>query len=121
MLPPVFATLSAAAPVTALVGTNPCRVYPYGFAGEAPTYPYVTWSIISGAPDNLLSERPPIDAMSVQIDIWAKTDASARALAIAVRDAFELTAHITRFGSTERDRETESYRYSMDVDFWVHR
>lgn len=121
MIPPVFAILSATTAVTALLGSAPCRVYPYGAATQQPTYPYATWTIISGSPENLITGAPGIDQMSVQVDIWARTDASARAVMVAVRDALEPVSTMTRFGSTERESATEAYRYSMDFDFWVDR
>lgn len=120
MLPPVFALLNVA-PVTALVGTNPVRVFPWGEAPEGTAYPYVTWGVISGVPDNQLSGSPCVDSINVQVDVWAKTAASAVAVATAVRNAIEPSAHMVNFGSTERDPDTGSYRYRMSFDFWQGR
>lgn len=122
MTPPVFTVLSAASTVTALVGSDPVRVFGFGDAPLEPTYPYVTWQTVGGAPAQMLAAVPLVDSHRVQIDCWGATQASVLAVAEAVRDAIEAAGHhMVGFGDTSRDPETKSYRFRMDFQFWKAR
>lgn len=121
MIPNIFPILSGSVPVTALVGSNPVRIFPFEEATEGVTYPYVTWTVITGTPANTLDKLPVIDYLSTQVDIWGKTSASALDVAAAVRDAIEPHAHMVGLGSMERDLETKSYRVRLDFDFFIER
>lgn len=120
MLPPVFATLRASSAVLALLGTPP-RVYRHGDAPQDVPRPYVTWSLISGLPENNLSDPPPVDHLVIQVDCWSQTDEQVEQLAIAVRDAIEPYAHMTGFPVNERERDTKLYRISLQFDWWLSR
>lgn len=125
MLPPVFQTLKASSAVTNIVGTNPPRIYRHG---EAPAHvvnppagsqiAYITWLLVSGEPENNLSDPPPVDRQSVQVDCWHPTDAGVEALGDAVRDAIEAVTHVTQYRNRPRDPDTRRYRVSIDADFW---
>lgn len=65
MYAPIFALLSANAGVTALLGTSPCRAYPFGNAPDQVTKPYITWQTIGGNPENYLKDSPNIDRYSL--------------------------------------------------------
>jgi hypothetical protein len=117
MIPPIFATLSAAAPVTALIGSNPCRCYPFGQAPQGTVIPYVTWQTISGTPTNKLTQGSFYDSMRAQIDCWAATGSAAIALAEVVRTALEPVGVCVSLNLNEKDAETGIYRYSMDFEF----
>jgi hypothetical protein len=128
MIPPIFPILAAAPAVTALLGTSPTRIYPFGENTEKTvTYPYITWQLITGTPENYLGDRPDIDNTRVQIDCWGDGGtgkngaASVNAVADAVRNVLEDHGYMVDFGSTERDPDTVSYRYRMDFEFWTHR
>lgn len=125
MLPPIFALLKNATAVTALVGTNPVRVYRHGAAPQNVVAPYVTWSVITATPQNTLSEAPKADACTVQIDCWSDNtgtgDAAVEALATAVRNAIEPHAHMTGFGPNVRDFETQRFRFTLQFDYWLSR
>lgn len=126
MMPPLFQALSTDAGVGVLLGAGPlCRVYPAGEAPENVQYPYATWQIVSGNPENYLGDRPNIDQIRVQLDCWSPSAGGsitkASQVADAVRYALESRGHQVDFGSTERDAETGSYRYRMDFDFWISR
>jgi hypothetical protein len=125
MLPPIFQILRAAPNVTALVGTNPARIYRHGAAPQATAAPYITWSVITGTPQNTLSELPKIDACVVQIDCWSDNTGTGAAqiedLAVAVRAALEPFAHMTGFGPNGRDFETQRYRIMLQFDYWLDR
>lgn len=128
MIPPIFPILSANSAVTALVGAGVnCRVYPFGEGPSPAAYPYVTWQLVAGTPEQYLGDRPDIDDVRVQIDCWGDGRVgqggarSVNAVADAVRNALEPHGYMVDFGSTERDPDTVSYRYRMDFEFWTHR
>ncbi len=123
MLPPIFQTLKASTDVKAIVGTNPPRIYRHGSAPQRPdglplTDPYITWFMVVAVPENNLSDPPPTDRQTIQIDCWHQTDAGIVALSDAVRDAIELVAHITGSTNDGREPETKLYRHTHVADFW---
>jgi hypothetical protein len=123
MLPPVFQTLKASAAVKAIVGTNPPRIWRHGSAPQRPdglplSDPYITWFLVTGTPENNLSESSPVARKSVQIDCWHQTDKGIEELADAVRAALEPVVHITQESGDEQERETKLYRFSFEADFW---
>lgn len=121
MYPPIFAVCAAASAVTALLGTAPTRVYPFGEAPQSGAYPYAVWQTVGGAPENYLGNRPDMDSYTLQVDVYADTGASARAVAAALRDAIEPHAYITRWGGESKDAETARYRSSFDVSWLTSR
>lgn len=121
MFPPVFVTLKASQEVKNIVGTNRPRIYRHGVAPQDTARPYITWSVLSGVPENNLSDLPPVDHVAVQIDCWHQTDAGIEALAMAVRDAVEPVAHMTSTAIDLRETETKLYRISIQFDWWLGR
>jgi hypothetical protein len=121
MMPPVFELLNASSAVQALLGSSPLRVFPFGEAPEKTPYPYVTYQIIIGEPQNHLNQLPKNDKLGTQIDIWGDTADSALDVASVVRDALEPHAHMIGTGSTTRDPDTKSYRVRLDFDFFKER
>jgi len=127
MFPPVFQTLKASADVTNIVGTNPPRIYRHGSAPQrdvndnTPLQPYVTWMVVTGTPENQLSDVPLIDRVTVQVDCWHPTDKGIVPFAQAVRDAIEPTAHMTAMPVDERDPETKLYRIALEFDWFLDR
>lgn len=121
MFPPIFQVAAADHGVTALLGTAPVRLWPFGEAPEGTPLPYAVWQLVSGSPENYLAGRPDMDGFTLQIDVYAATGSSARAVGAALRDAIELTAHVTRWGGESRDEETNRYRLSFDVDWLTPR
>lgn len=121
MIAPVFSVCAASPAVTALLGTDPVRLYPFGQQDDAVVYPYVVWQNITGAPENYLARRPDTDSYTVQVDAYANTVDEVIAVAMALRDAIEPHAYISRWGTQEKDPETKRYRYSFDVDWIVLR
>ena len=118
MIPPLFPLISAS--VTSL-GSNPVRFYPHGQATQSTPKPYATWQIVAGTPENYLGQLPDIDAVLIQIDVWAETVTAASNAADDIRDALEPVMHMTSFGNTEKDFTTNLYRSRMDFSFWVER
>jgi hypothetical protein len=119
MLPPIYTWLKTTQ-VQAIIG-NPHRAYRHGSAPQDSTRPYVTWQLISGIPDNTLSELPKVDRMSVQVDCWHQTDLGIEELATAVRDALEPYGHMTAINLNLREAETKLYRISLQFDIWLDR
>lgn len=125
MLPPIFTTLKSSNAVKNIVGTNPPRIWRHGHVPESLKRPiadpYVTWSLVSGVPENTLSELPSKDRMSIQIDCWHQTDKGIETLADAVRDAMEPSAHMTAMLIDEQEPETKLFRMSMQFDWFLDR
>lgn len=121
MTPPIFPTCAADPGVTALLGTLPTRLYPFGKAPAGVALPYAVWRTVTGAPENYLADRPDIDGATLQVDVYAATPGDATAVAEALRAAIELKAHIVRWGGDDTDPDTGHYHVSFDVDWWVHR
>lgn len=121
MIPPIAALLFADPVVTGYLGTDPMRLFPFGQTPDAYTKPYATWQTISGTPENTLSAPPPVDHISVQVDVWADSAQDCWEIATAIRDVLELSAHMTYFGNTERATDARSYRQTLTFDFWLNR
>ena len=123
MLPPIFQALKASSAVAAIVGTNPPRIWRHGQAPQdfEPTRPYITWFMVSGTPENNLSDPPPTDRCTVQVDCWHQTDSGIEALATAVRDALEIHCHMTSAPIDSKDFETRLYRMGLQFDWFLDR
>lgn len=122
MTAPFYRYVKASAAVQALLGGPELRLYPWGLNNDAQrTYPYVTHQQVGGAPGNYLSGRPDMDSCTLQVDVWAKTAESARAVDKALRDAIELHCYITAWRGESVDPATKVYRISFDCDWIVSR
>lgn len=115
---PLFTTLSASNAVKALIGSNPVRCHPHGEAPQGVAKPYVTYQQVSGSPENYLGTLPDADTSVTQVDVYADTVSSARAVYSAIRGAVEPVAYVTSVRELGRDAETNNYRISFDVD-WI--
>lgn len=121
MQPPIFPVCAGAVSVTALLGTAPTRLYPFGEAPQRVALPYAVWRHIGGSPENTLDSPPDIDQFSLQVDIYAATGSSATDVAKAIRDAIEPHAHIVRWGNQDTDPDTGNKHVGFDVDWHVPR
>lgn len=121
MYPPVYLICASDPQVQALLGVSPCRLYPFGEAPQPTPAPYVIWQTISGTPENYLDQRPDIDRWSIQFDCYAATADGVRQVAEALRDSIENHAHIISWRGEYQEQETNLYRLSFDVDWWVPR
>ncbi|HEL4264239.1 DUF3168 domain-containing protein [Stenotrophomonas maltophilia] len=121
MIPPIFPLCVASPAVLLAFGEAPTRVYPFGLIEKPPALPYAVWQTVGGSPENYLAQRPDVDALTTQVDVYAKDEASLIQSATALRDAFEPRGYITRWGSQMLDPETKLLRLSFDVDWLVHR
>jgi hypothetical protein len=121
MFPPVFSLLFASAPVKALLGATPLRVYPHGEAPDTVAKPYAVFQTPIGIPENYLGSRSDMDAYTAQIDVYGDTLSSVRNAASAIRVALEGDAYVTSLREGPRDPITKNFRYSLDVDFHTSR
>ncbi|EEA8679330.1 DUF3168 domain-containing protein [Salmonella enterica subsp. enterica] len=122
MIAPIFPVCASSPEVTALLGSNPVRIYPFGIQDDNVVYPYAVWqNLQGGSPENYLNQRPDADKFSLQIDVYADTADEAMLAAQAIIYAIELKANIVRYGPQDRDESTLKYRYSFDVDWIVNR
>lgn len=121
MNPNLFPILNASAPVKALLGSNPLRVFPWGRAPQNVAKPYVVYGVYNGNPENYISNAPDIDNKGTQIDIYADTGASAESVFSAIRGALEPYAHMTSFATPNLDADTNLYTGRMEFDFWDER
>ena len=123
MFPPVFQWLKASQAVKNIVGTNPPRIWRHGSApqrtdGQPQSEPYLTWFIVTGDPENNLSDPVPVDRYGVQVDCWHQADAGIELLAAAARDAMEAHCVCTGVIANLREPETRLYRMGLTFDVW---
>lgn len=116
MLPPVYTWLKTPT-VQAIIGNLP-RAYRHGDAPQDTTKPYVTWQVISGVPENNISDTPCVDRQTIEVNCWHQTDAGVESLAEAVRDAIEPYAHMTNTPLDLRETDTKLYRIALQFDYW---
>lgn len=121
MTAPLFKRCATNADVTALLGTDPVRVFPFGLAPLNVMKPYAVWQVVGGTPENLLAGRPSIERQLLQIDVYADSAEQARTVLATIEHAIELECYVTRYSGESRDPDTQSYRSSMDVDWLVPR
>lgn len=121
MIPPIFPICAVSQAVTDLLGSDPVRLYPFGMQNNSVVYPYAVWQNVDGDPENYLNQSPDIDLFSLQVDIYGSTDEEVIAVAVAIRNAIQTKANVTRWGGQTRDPNTNRYRYSFDVDWFVKR
>lgn len=122
MLPPIFTVCAAEPAVTALLGSAPTRLYPFGEAPQGVALPYAVWQIVpGGGPANTLGDRPDVDRFTLQVDVYATTGSAASDVTVALRDAIEPHAYITRWGAQDTDPDTGHRHIGFDVSWHVQR
>lgn len=121
MIADIFPLLAANPAVTALVGTNPVRIFPFANAPQETEKPYVTYGTYNGIPQNYLDRVPDVDNLGTQINIWAESANDCLDLSIAIRDTLEPYGHMTSFQSLTRDPETQLFTAQLEFDFWKNR
>jgi hypothetical protein len=125
MIPPIFTYASASIAVKALIGTSPVRFWPFASAPQPgqPLYalPYAVWQLVYGQPENYLGDLPDTDQAGIQVDAYAPTVTAARAVLMALRDAFEPFGYVVAYNGEEKDQPTGLYRASLTVEFWTDR
>lgn len=115
----LVAALIAEASVSALVGA---RVFVFG-GRQGAAYPYVTLQRISTSGAAFLDGASNLDWPRIQIDSWAESPDSARAVADAIRAFLDQQEHtaggLTFLASLQDDRsdvdgDTRKFRVSQD-------
>lgn len=121
--PPIFSRANGSSAVRALLktGTGPLRFYLFGEADQNTAKPYAVWQTIGGSPENYINQVPDSDDWSTQVDVYALTPDSARAIAYALIESFEPVAYVTSYNGEYREAETRLYRFSMTCDWITHR
>jgi hypothetical protein len=125
MTPPIFDTVDVA-PVRALLKApnGVLRFYMFGRAPQNGPYPYAVWQLAYGTPENYLGQRPDVDSLGVQVDVYASPaqgSAVARQVAAALRDALEGSCYITAWRGETIDPDTGNFRVGFDCDWIVPR
>lgn len=118
---PLFTIASQSPVVLTLLGDSPTRLWPWGRAPQSPAYPYAVFQVVGGSPENYLSDRPDVDAVSVQVDVYARDANAAEEVALALRDAIELDCNITSWRGGDRDPVTHNYHAGFDCLWMVSR
>jgi hypothetical protein len=121
MHPPIFPVCVADPVVTALLGTAPTRLYPFGEAPQGVSLPYAVWRNITGGPENYITGVPDIDRWMLQVDVYASIGSDAIAVTVALRDAIEPHAHIVRWGDQDTDTGTGNKHTNFDLSWSVQR
>lgn len=121
MSPPIFQVCAADPAVTAVLGSGPTRLFPFGEAPQGVELPYAVWQIITGYPENHLDDPPDIDQFTIQIDVYAAGVTEAREAMQAIRDAIEPHATVTNWNGERTDPDTGHRSVGMDADWFVHR
>lgn len=118
MFPPVYQTLRASSAVVGFVGD---RIGPHGEVGQNETRPYITWQVASDDPHVNLSDPPPSDFTTIQIDCYNSDARGVVDMAAAVRAALDAEMIVNRVIVNNRDFDTKLYRVGFDADFITQR
>lgn len=119
---PIFTLLAANASITALVGTNPVRVWEDTVPDDlADQRPYIVWGTVGGAPENYMGDLPGIDSARLQVDVYSTTKAQARALAKLVRNTLESSMHMIGTPISLYEPDTKLHRYLLEFQIWQNR
>lgn len=121
MYPPFFTTVKDDPDVQADLGTNPTRIYPFGEAPARVAKPYAVWQTVTGTPQNYMNQIPDVDNYLIQVDVYGDSISTVREAAESLRDAIEPSAHIVAWRGETKEPDTNLFRYSFDVSFWVDR
>ena len=122
MIPPVFTTIQTDTVAAGVLTDNGLlKVFPWGQAPQTIKPPYVTYTMFNGLPANTMGERPLLDNLGTQVDVWGRNGDQCTEVATAVRNALEGMGHMTSISSMEREPDTQLYRVRMDFDFFTDR
>lgn len=106
----------------AVLGSPVPRLYGFGNAPQKEPRPYAVYQTIYGNPDNKLACTPTEDLWGVQFDAYAKTEGEARAVAEALRNAYEASGnYLVAYNGEDREPATSLWRVSFTVEFWTER
>ena len=116
----IYAVLAGDATLSALVST---RIYdnrvPENIASPQ-TAPYIVGRVVTSVPENMLDEAPGVDHVRMQLDIYAETKASARAVLAAIRTPLERLGYEV-LTMDFADPTTDLRNIKSDWEFWLSR
>lgn len=118
MFPPVYQTLRANTTVLNMVAD---RIGPHGAIAQSEQRPYIVWQVVLGQPHDNLSDPPPSDFTTIQIDCYHANAASVVTLASAARDALDAEMIVNRTIVNVKDPDTKLYRVGIEADFITQR
>lgn len=124
MFPPVYDTLASDSDVVSLIGDSDgdVPVYEFDYVPPGIARPYVAFQVVYGTPEIYLGDRPNVDAVGIQFDVYARTGEDCQEIFEAVRDAVEGVAHVVSYQGASRDRkETLAYQITFTADWFVDR
>lgn len=105
--------------VSAVASITP-RVYRTE-ADENAAAPFVVWTIVSGLPENNISDRPDTANARIQIDCYSLDQSECRRLMGLALAAVEGVTNVI-FGPIEsREPDTKLWRWIFDASFWFNR
>lgn len=122
MYPPVLELATESEAVLAILGSAPTRLWPFAIAPQKGVVPYAVHQLVYGTPENTLSCTPSEDNFGIQFDCYAENASGARAVAAALRDAYEQTQNtVIAWNGEDWEPSTSLYRVSFTVEFWTPR
>lgn len=118
----VFSRLSADSAVTAVIGTDPVRVYPLTLPQDS-LMPSAVQTIVSDVPTVSLDGYSNLRNTRVQLDVYAKTYDAGQDLADLVEDTLSFdngpTISSRRVGRRDSyEDEPELHRVSLEFSLW---
>ena len=95
---------------------------------QDPTFPYVTYQIISGEPEYSLNGQTTLFRNRIEINVWAKNTESVQAVNLAIRKtltAFRGTVNDTLIYGIFLENESDFYEanlkiFRMSTDYFFH-
>lgn len=124
----IVTRLTSFAGLSALIGQ---RVYPKR-SPQSPTLPYVTYQAVSGSSQQFLNDPTDVAMPRIQVDAWARSHESARAVSGQIVAALHLWRDNTttpRVIESKLEGEPQDidepdvnlHRVSQDFEVWYHR
>lgn len=120
MISSFFEKVSADAGVKLLLGSSPCRIFPFGDAEPKTLKPYAVYQV-GGVPENYVNQTPDIDNYTVNVEVIGEDVKSVLNAAKAIRDAIEPFGHVFTLASAGREPKTKDYVYVITADLWDKR
>ena len=119
---PVVPTLKLDSAVTALLDTNPLRVFE-DIAPHKTPYPYAILSVVAANPENHLDCPAAIDHVSFQIVVYDTQQKRASEIRAAIREALEPHCYITNIHPNhfERIADTNIFGRGFDANWFLDR
>lgn len=117
---PIYQWLRESSIVLSMLG-EPSRIY-RTTAPQEETYPLIVWQVVAGVSENYLGERPGIDNIVVQIDVYGRDEQELDILMAAACHALETHGHQR---GVPRDmfegHPSNALRRTVDFSIWEHR